>query len=372
MRVPDQDVDQGADLVIVSSPLQYINAVEQRRSSGGRPADLVLIGDRHGAGETIRKLMRRQGAWRSVHRLGRRPRPHKLTPLWLRDVLDAAHRSGLRRLAKSLSSAPYRTVVIGDYRNVSQRLVADLVPHDEFVLVDDGSVTPQVASWRADAARATEPKQFDLSWFRTDLARRVFGDPPLAEPRSVTFHSIYGAVIADRLASADRIVAHRYEHWSRTLRDGSRSRTVWFLGSDHAEAGICAEEDYFVLVRGAISALEQEGHAGVVYRPHRGESAEKVSRLAQQLGLTVVRTGLPVEVDYLDASEKPGLVAAIASSALDALSVMDPGLPLARIVPPPHYLRKRAAHIHAVISAHDAFNANLRVLAPDTADKARR
>lgn len=353
---------EAPDLVIVSSPLQYMNAVEQRRLED-READLVLIGDRHGAGATVDILMARQAPWRAVHRHGRRPRPARWVPKHARDALDALHRSGLKRLARRLGQAPRRQVVFGDYRNVSQRVLVSLMRAEETVLLDDGSVTPQAAAYRADPERAPEPGQFDLGWFRTAFARSMFGEYVPADPLRLTFFSIYEPVMRERLAEPDRVVGHAYDAWRRG-GPGRRGRTIWLLGSDHAEAGICTFEDYRGVILRAAAKLRLEGGAELLYRPHRGEAPDKVARIATEAGLAVVRTGAPIELDYLDAAEKPALVAAIASSALDTLAVLDPELDIARIGTPDGYLRRRADHIRAVVEAHHAFNPRLKVINP--------
>lgn len=354
--------EAGADLAIVSSPLQYMNAVEWRAAEGGGPCDLVLIGDRHDSDDRIAKLMRRHAPWRTVLRTGRRPRPPRAVPRFVKDLLDAAHRTGLERLARRLGQAGYRRVAFGDYRNVSHRLLVDRLTQGEAILLDDGSVTPQAAAFRADPGGAPEPGQFDLAWFRTPLARRLFGDEALPEPRSVVFFSIYGRLIGDRLAPGDRLLPNAYAVWGRAGEGAVRDTSAWLIGADHGEAGICAADDYRALVLKAGERLRAEGYDPIVYRPHRGQSARTAAELADAAGMVVAPSTAPVELDYLDGAERPAAVVVFASSAADTLAALDPTLALARIALPPIYLRKRADHIRAVVAAHDAFNPELRVI----------
>ncbi|PZQ18166.1 MAG: hypothetical protein DI565_05550 [Ancylobacter novellus] len=351
-----------ADLAVVSSPLQYMNAVEWRASRAGTACDLVLIGDRHGAGGMIDLLMRRRAPWRRVIRHGRRPRPPRAVPRFLRDLLDAAHRVSLERLAAVLAGAPRGAVAFGDYRNVSQRLIVDRIGAQETVLLDDGSVTPQAAAFRADPANAPEPRQFDLAWFRTAAARRLFGDPLLPEPERLTFFTIYGPLLEGRLRASDRLAQNDYSSWRAAAGDAPRGASAWLIGADHAEAGICAHADYRALALGAAQRLREEGRRPVIYRPHRGEDVRKAAEIAEAGRMTLGVSTAPAELDYLDAAERPATVAVVASSVADTLAVLDPELDLARIAPPPAYLRKRADHIRAVIAAHDAFNQSLRVI----------
>lgn len=350
------------DLVIVSSPLQYMNAVEQRASMGGGLADLVLIGDRHGAGDVIAALARRHAPWRGTHFHARRPRPPGGAPRLVKDALDALHRASLERLARTFSGRTYDSVVIGDYRNVSQRLIAARVPHRRFVLLDDGSVTPQAAAFRADPATAPEPRQFDLKWFRGGAAKALLGDAPLAEPDVAIFFTIYRALLAGRMRPGDRTVANTYAVWGGGAVETPRGSETWLLGSDHAEAGICSTEAYRRLVLNGVAALRSQAAGPILYRPHRGESREKVEALAREAGLALGTSAAPVELDYLDAPERPARIAVVASSAADTLAVIDPELDIVRLALPENYLVRRGDHIRAVIAAHHAFNPRLRTI----------
>lgn len=354
-----------ADLAIVSSPLQYMNAVEWRAAQGSGPCDLVLIGDRHEGRGRIESLMRRHAPWRTVFRMARRPRPPRIAPRLLKDLLDARHRAGLETLARRLAGNGYRRIAFGDYRNVSQRLLIDRLAEGEATLLDDGSVTPQAVAFRADPARAPEPRQFDLSWFRTSLARSLFGDAPLAEPRAITFFSIYGPLIERGLAPSDDVAPNAYAVWSNGRERADRGEAAWLIGADHGEAGICAPDDYRALVIEAARRLRAEGRSPVVYRPHRGQSERTAAELANAAEMIFTPSTAPVELDYLDAAERPATVAVFASSAADTLAALDPALDLVRIVLPPTYLRRRADHISAVVAAHDAFNPRLRVIELD-------
>ncbi|HEY0291240.1 MAG TPA: hypothetical protein VGC51_02725 [Hansschlegelia sp.] len=358
-----------ADLVVVSSPLQCMNAVEHRARTGGI-ADVVLIGDRAGGGAAaLEVLKRRPDLWRRILSHPRRPQPSRLLPLFARDLLDAGHRASLERLASTLG--PRRTLVFGDYRNVSQRVMVERVPHDELVLVDDGSVAPQVAAARAGRPQAADPARFQPGWFRTGLGRSALGERPPAAPPALTFFTIYGTLMEGLLAPSDRVVPHAYEAWRTGEREIARGDAVWTLGSNHVEAGICSEEAYRSLVLGGVAALRGEGRSGpFLYRPHRGENAARAARLAAEAGMTLAPAGPPVELACLDADPRPSVAMVIASTAADTLSVLDPGLEIVRLAPPEGYLRRQRDHILAVMEGHDALNQRLRVIRPQASSPA--
>lgn len=355
------------DLAVVSSPLQYMNVVEWRASLGEEPCDLVLIGDRHDGGGSIAALMRRKSPWSEIFRVGRRPRPPAVTPRFVKDLLDLRHRIALERLGDTLAGRGYERVAFGDYRNVSQRLLVERAAGRSaaLTLVDDGSVAPQAAAFRADPARAPDPGQFRLSWFRTGLARRMFGEAPPPEPDRLTFFTIYGEVIGDGLAPSDEIAPNAYAAWKAGARPGPRGNAAWLIGANHGEAGICAPEDYRALVLEAARRLREEGRGPIVYRRHRGQSERTAADLSAAAGMTLAPSTAPVELDYLDAGERPATVAVFASSAADTLAAIDTALDVVRVALPATYLRKRADHIKAVVAAHDAFNPRLRVIETD-------
>lgn len=350
------------DLVVVSSPLQYVNAVEWRRRSDGA-ADLVLIGDRAGGPRAVLDLVRRhRGLWGRVLSHPQRPALGKWAPRLVRDAADAGHRTSLERLGASLGARS--RVVFGDYRNVSQRALVAAVRHDELVLVDDGSVAPQVAAARA--GEGPDDARFRPGWLRTPLGQAAFGERAPAAPKALAFFTIYGAPMERTLAPDDRIVGHAYDSWRAEAPTARRGEDVWLLGSNHVDAGICAAEDYRALVLAGAAALRAERPGGrLVYRPHRGEDAARAAPLAAEAGAGFTPSGAPVEVAYLDAAERPAAVAVVASSAADTLGVIDPDLAILRFALPPGYLRAQREHILAVIAGHDAFNPRLRVLATD-------
>jgi hypothetical protein len=361
-----------ADLVVVSSPLQYMNAVEWRRRTAGRHADLVLIGDRAGGDAAIAELMLRDpGLWRAIHRHPGRPRLPRWLPASLRDAADAQHRAGLERLARSLSRPGYRRLVFGDYRNASQRALVAKIPHRDLILVDDGSVTPQVARFRAGRADTPEPERFRLNWFRTSVGRALFGDEKLADPDRLTFFTIYGRLIDRTLAPGDRILAHAFEGWRAAAGSRAPGDEIWLLGANHVEARIASAADYRRLILSGVAALRAEGFGGpILYRPHRGEDPAAARRLAAAAGLQLAPGTLPVEAVLLEAERRPAAVLVVASSAADTLAVIDPEVPIVRLDLPAGYLRRQRDHILAVVAAHDAFNPRLRVLrtAPPSAE----
>lgn len=341
-----------------------MNAVEWRRRRPDRPVDLVLVADRGGGGEAIELLLvRAPGLWRRVLRRSARPRARGWAPRFASDVADAVHRATLRRLARRLDPAGYDAVAFGDLRNLSQRAIVERVAHESLVLLDDGSVAPQAMRWRAGLP-TPDPERFASRWFRTGPARLLFGDPPPASPKRVTFFTIYGSLPRGDRGTQDHVETHAFESW-RPRAQAARGDAVWLLGSNHAAARIAAPEAYERLILGGVAALRAEGFAGpVTYRPHRNEDPAAVAALARRGGFALDVSPAPAELAYLDADPKPAAVAVVASSAADTLSVIDPELPIVRFALPEDYLRRHRDHILAVVSGHDAFNTRLRRLTP--------
>ncbi|MFD1330829.1 hypothetical protein ACFQ4O_02325, partial [Methylopila musalis] len=285
-------------------------------------------------------------------------------PRLMRDAADAAHRAALRRLAASLAPEGYAELAFGDYRNLSQRVLTELISHARLTLLDDGSITPQAGRWRGGLP-TPDPKRFTDRWFRTGLARALLGDPPRTEPGALTFFTIYGRLLEGVIRPDDRIEPHAFESF-RPPQDAPRGDAVWLLGANHVEARIADPERHVALVRGGVAALRREGLTGpIVYRPHRGEDPARAARLAVEAGCVFEPAALPIELAYLEAAARPAAVAVIASSAADTLAAVDPELPIYRFGLPEGYLRRQRDHILAVVGAHDAFNPRIHVVCPD-------
>lgn len=362
-----RDATALGDVVVVSSPLQYMNAVEWRRTRSERIADLVLLDDRAGGSDAVDRLLARApGLWDSVIRHPRRPKARRWASAIVSDLADALHRASLRRVSARMAPGGCSTLVFGDFRNLSQRELVARIPYDRLVLLDDGSITPQAVRWRAGLA-VPDPRRFADRWFRTAVARSLFGDSPAVSPEAMTFFTIYASLVEPTAARADKVEQHAFESW----RSGDvvrRGDEVWLLGSNHVTARIADADVYRRVISGGVAALRDAGMGGpIVYRPHRDEDRMAAITLADALGMRLAASSAPAELAYIDAELKPAAVAVVASSAADTLSVIDPGLALFRLQLPPDYLLRQEGHIRAVISVHDAFIPHLRVLTPNDA-----
>ncbi|MFC7053882.1 hypothetical protein ACFQI3_14410 [Hansschlegelia quercus] len=346
------------DLFVVSSPLQYLNAAELAVGSD-RPPDLVLIGDRAGAADGALMLAKRdRRLWGRLLSHPGRPQPSRWLPRFGRDLLDAGHRISLERLAASLGSRG--RVVFGDYRHVSQRALIAGVECDELVLLDDGSVAPQVAAFRA-GEHVADFARFAPGWLRTELGRATLGEKAPKAPERLTYFTIYGRLMR-RLKEADGVSSHAYERLRSLGPRAPRGDEVWLIGSNHVDAGICAPASYRALIRDGAAALRAEGKTRLVYRPHRGESLDAARRLAAEIGAVFAPSPTPVELAYVEAPLRPAGIAVVASTSADTLSIIDPELEIIRFALPETYLERQQGHIEAVIAGHDAFNPRLRVL----------
>ncbi|MET0313807.1 MAG: hypothetical protein ABW275_05395 [Hansschlegelia sp.] len=346
------------DLFVVSSPLQYLNAAEFAARSA-RPPDLVLIGDRAGAADGALTLAKRDRAlWGRLLSHPGRPQPSRWLPRFGRDLLDAGHRISIERLAASLG--PRSRVAFGDYRHVSQRAFVAGVDCEELVLLDDGSVAPQVAAFRAGEDVADRAR-FTPGWLRTDLGRATLGERAPKAPERLAYFTIY-APLMPRLKQGDSVASHAYERLRAFGPPAPRGDEVWLIGSNHVDAGICAPDSYRALIREGAAALRAEGKKRLVYRPHRGENLDAAGKLAAEIGAVFASSPTPVELAYVEAALRPAAIAVVASTSADTLSVIDPELEIVRFALPETYLQRQWGHIEAVIAGHDAFNPRLRVL----------
>ncbi len=192
-------------------------------------------------------------------------------------------RGPLRRAAR---------VVIGDPFSRYVQLLLTLTRAKDLVVVDDGTATMEFISQLANGERLVRWHRRGNSRGALDrafapvsaTARRkltpgqkrrveVFSSMPVEPPPGVT-------VTANDFA------------WTRARFGPPRlTRGTDLVGTSLVETGVVDLERYLEAVAGLA-----EAHGATRYFAHRRESAEKLSRVAHEVGLEIVRPDLPLEL----------------------------------------------------------------------------
>lgn len=311
-----------AALFAVVSPLQYINALEARHAFGLDPAHCYLaVGESKklpATGRQVRSLID-PSQWRTIQSVTGFPAPRGVNRLH-GELLQLL---GGREYAKSANQLIERArsecggieyVFIGDYRPLNFRHFIGAVPEARIFLLDDGSVTHQAVRFRKDRdSPHLYAKPFARPSWLTHV-RSALSGLRFAEPEKLGFFTCYDF----EPPRQDAVVTHDYAHFRHTYPKLEPSQEVWFLGANHIENNFTSKEKYFALLQRVREFYRSEK---VVYLPHRGEDQAKLEEVAR-LGFEVSSFDLPIEIVIGQSRRFPQVLAGVASSAIDNLSVI--------------------------------------------------
>jgi len=258
-----------------------------------------------------------------------------------------------RRFAKSLLAAldvcnNHKIIALGDYRSRECRALAGFFTQARVILLDDGSATHQISRYRInknDSKLAPMFPKYDIRAFRL----MIWAGIRIPYIDRVAFFTHYNI----RVSANDTIIRNDYSFWRSVLAQKRHTCTssVLFLGMSHVEKRLTDLDRY-------LSALRRIGNfyanSDIYYRPHRDETADKLSALGS-LGFKVIEPdATPVELALIESDFLPSEIACIASSALDNLAVIFQGrLKLRCFVPEDNYCSpSMRGHFQDIIRHH--------------------
>jgi len=319
--VSDNDPGPAAIFAIVS-PLQYLNALEAIHAFELRADQCFLaIGECERMPESQRQVRQilDPSLWACIEQLSGFPS----TPLGHEVRTDLRSVLGARKYANRANSLIRRArsdcgsvgqLFIGDYRPTSFRHFIAKLREAETWLLDDGTLTHHVVRYRGARETGDNWSEHFPSSSKRRRFRSLLSGLRFAEPKRVGFFTSYELEAPPQ----DRLRTHHYELRKRSLEGLVVRDEVWFLGTNHVEAGVTTSDKYDALLARVKS--QYEGRT-LAYLPHRGESPEKLERL-ERLGFEVRRHGLPIEVAIAELGHHPQVFAGLASSALDNLALL--------------------------------------------------
>ncbi|EPC04197.1 hypothetical protein L861_02470 [Litchfieldella anticariensis FP35 = DSM 16096] len=283
--------------VMVSTPLQYLNAKELVELLGSRERYLVILEQHY----RHRDFVDLPGIanWTRIDTVkAGRLLPHvRLSPLLrcLADVLAdvATH----RRIAQMLIRWPTsELLVIGNPNEVLHLDFASQGGGQELLICDDGTST---LSGFADRSRSKWLRRRLLGIRRTLLDNAwqftAYAD---VRPGTRTLHNTY-----DYLRS----------YVMKRSPGGGAARDIWFLGQPLVEFGVTSLSAYLELVQSIRSGAYAEQR--VLYWPHPRECRDNLARLASATGMEVVSRSGPIELELVRQPLPPARVATLYSSA---------------------------------------------------------
>jgi hypothetical protein len=338
-------------VIAIKSPLQAMNAVEfyhhHKDSINLSTLQIIVFCSREKPiiAHTIKSIIQKIGC-HNIHIIPALPSGKKW---WhpLREYFSTIRFRNAASVAISKSLiAPL--LILGDYRSQDCRALAGFFPKAKFVLLDDGSATHQIARYRNNTADPALAPMFPKHDFRA-LRLLLWAGIRIPYIDRVAFFTHYNI----RVSANDTIIRNDYSFWRSVLAQKRHTCTssVLFLGMSHVEKRLTDLDRY-------LSALRRIGNfyanSDIYYRPHRDETADKLSALGS-LGFKVIDPdATPVELALIESDFLPSEIACIASSALDNLAVIFQGrLKLRCFVPEDNYCSpSMRGHFQDIIRHH--------------------
>ena len=244
----------------------------------------------------------------------------------------------LRRLTRFLGAmqtarkAPLGLLVSGYYGHPVDRTACCLVPHDEFVLVDDGNMTREVA-WRREAERAAGFRDALLhnttieysgaaGRLKLWLYKKVGGARDAGSPR-ITYFTHHHDLL---LSGDDRLIPYAPVH-DRPAAVQVAPRTVHFLGIPALHKKIM-DPVHFQELLAAVADRYRE--CVFHYYAHPSEREEEFALVRRLIPYAILHPNqVPYEQLSLEMGSVPEVIAGCYSSTIFNL-VAQPGL-LSRI-----------------------------------------
>lgn len=283
--------------VIVSTPLQYLNAVELVTALECSERYLVVM-EEYFTLEDFSRLPRfsEWTAVKGIHVSKPLPPPAGSLRRGLKEAL--VDRQLHRRFTRQLTHWPETDlVVMGNLRELRHHGFCGLAGGQETLICEDGT-----ASLHGDSVERSRSKR---------LRRRLLGIEDHGMDAAWWF-TAYPEAMGERRHIINRYTDLRSQLASRRRRGGGGDG-VWLLGQPLAEINVLDFSVYLALVQGVVEQV-YVGQA-LKYWPHPRESQENLVELDKIPGVEVMRRSQPIELELMKAKAMPERVVTFYSSA---------------------------------------------------------
>lgn len=267
-------------LALVESPVQLLHVIEWCSWHKTKNLQVAVLSPREGHGRVQLAAMRRIAERSGLDVVWLDPRLSWGGSLWAW--------AQLRRRASAVEQ-----VLVGDPFSGLIQAILTTTRIEKVVVVDDGTATIDFAdllSADAPLSRWAVRHGRMAGMARAGLARRT--TQFFARLRPEAFE-VFTAMPVD-LSGRAEVTQHSYGWTRSTFGPPAVDDQVTVIGSSLVESGLFTEEAYVA----AIGETMQKLHADRgTYVRHRRENVDKLSRLANATGLSVVSSEVPLEIE---------------------------------------------------------------------------
>lgn len=298
------------NLFIISSPLQYINALEAKHHFGFDAQECVLCICESNMKNRMQLLnIINAEDWGAIHFI---PQVLNKYLFWMPyKIFDL--------ILKEIGRISY--VFIGEYRNEFIKYYAVASKSKKIFLLDDGNATISICKLRAAGMEWT-PNHVRPSILYS-MSLRLMGIKP-QRIETLNYFTVYNLTPRH----GESVVKNSFNFIKRKLSDGMTTvdKKVYFLGTELDSAypiPIVKNEEYMKLM---VMVREYFKDLDIVYFPHRSEPDEKLNTLENELNIHVQRIDVPIEIYLTKNAVYPKILAGFYSTAFDNLKIIFPNV----------------------------------------------
>lgn len=308
------------NLFVVETLLQTINAIEARRYFNENNNILIVLYSVPFPKDAFLPLIN-QDDWASItffeisNRIYRVEQQEKRA--WIIEIIKEhcnTFRQFQRRAALDNIMKAYQevdTLFLGNYLIGHMRHFANKIKYKKLVALDDGTDTLRINELRITNITNISNKQKVSIWktFKGYMRQRYI-EWDSSEASSIIFFSTYDL----NVRKGDILIKNNFLYLKSQLQSQQVNDEVYFLGQPLVEDGYITNKCFYRYLSGIKFYFKNQK---IVYLPHKRESEESVSQICENFDFQVRKFKVPIEINLLNAKQRPIILASFFSSALD-------------------------------------------------------
>jgi hypothetical protein len=318
-----------ANVYIVETPLQLLNAIEARHFFNFKNNQLIIRVGGTGFPQMMLKSMVDDNHWDRVtyfsfnnkdiqfksNLLG--GKCSNLINGYMYDYQKSTNRRMINNI--SFSVGKIDNIFLGNYlfgKQLYMRHFANTSEHKKTYLLDDGTDVLLINNYRARKTSESESdlnisKQSGLKW----ILRNILFDWDNTEADSVIFFSAYDIDVGNN----DKLIRNEYKYIRSNIEKGTTNDCVYFLGQCMVQDNCMKEEVYFEYLKKVCMYFHDKT---IYYIPHPRESENIIRRISESIGMKVRKFDVPIEYAMSIKGNTPGILASFFCSALQNCKII--------------------------------------------------
>lgn len=303
-----QNVIKTNVLVVVGTPLQYMNAVEYLHKSKIESAHLVVFFDKQRPKYIFENLPGKD-FWQSklyISKTNKIDNRWSLIPTqiarmvkFLGDLITDFYL--VKQINKLLTLFPLINIlVLGNPNDMWQRHLANKLGALKVVDCEDGAASM-------------------IDEFKPGISQKIRSALLFLRSNKIEGMNVFSAYSS----TTKQVIANDYSFLRETMLSKEHvcnSSTVWFLGQPLYTLRILTLDEYILVLSSIFKFAYKKND--IVYCPHPVEDSDSVTKISQKLGVRLSSELAPIEIRIINAQENPARIGLFYSSAFQTVSTI--------------------------------------------------